>query len=529
MKRLFARAAALFAACALASCAGEPPPVPKDTLYRHLSGDPATLDPITTTEENGILVQELIFRPLIGLDEKGRPAPALARSWTVSPDGLEYEFGLDPYAEWEDGSPVTSDDVLFTIERIRDPKVPAINYRDLFAEVTAIETPDASTARVRFSVPYAERLLAFHVPVVSRAAYGRAKSAADVDRRPEGSGPYRLEKWDTNRTIALVRRAGVPETVAGFRRVVFRVVPDVTVRFRAGSRGELDEFRISRDQRSAAEASPDFPARNRILQVPQPIAAYVLWNVRDPFLADSRTRHALAHSWPREQTARQLYPPDGATLVSGPYLPGALENDPGILPPAYDPELAGRLLDEAGWRAADSGGARARGGREASIELLYPAAQAVYTALAEILRSSYRKVGVELVLRPLEWAAYSERADAGEFDALLLARVFLPPNPDPYPHFHSSQAPPRGQNYGSYSNPEADREMEAARREPDSARRLDAYRRVHRLLAADPPADFLWGADQFWGVSRKVDGITTSPLGLFHFLPGPLAWKPAAD
>jgi peptide/nickel transport system substrate-binding protein len=525
---MFARGAALFAAFALASCARAPHPPAKDTIYRHLAGDPATLDPVTTTEENGILVEEMIFRPLVGLDVHGRPTPALARSWTVSPDGMVYEFRLDPYAEWEDRSPVTSDDVLFTIERIRDPKVPAFNYRDLFEEVTGIETPDASTVRVRFSAPYAERLLAFNVPIVSRTAYSKVKSPADLDRLPQGSGPYRLEKWETNRAISLLRRDGEPGTAVGFRRVVFRVIPDLTVRFRAGSRGELDEFRIGRDQRAAAEASPDFAARNRLLKVPYPNEAYVLWNLRDPLLADSRVRQALAHSWPREEAARRLYPPEGAALVSGPYLPGAPENDPGTRPPSYDAALAARLLDDAGWRAGPDG-VRTRGGKRASLELLYPSGQPIYDALAEILRSSYRKVGVELVLRPLDWAAYSERSDAGEFDAQLTARVFLPPNPDPYPHFHSSQAPPRGQNYGFYRDGEADRAMEAARRETDPARRLASYREIHRLLAADPPADFLWGADQYWGISRKVDGVATSPLGLFHFLPGPLGWRPARD
>jgi peptide/nickel transport system substrate-binding protein len=529
MKRLLARAAGVLAVCALAGCAPRAPrPAPKDTLYRHLSGDPATLDPTTTTEENGIDVEEMIFRPLVGLDAQRRIVPALATSWAVSPDALTYEFHLDPYAEWEDGSPVTSDDVLFTIERIRDPKVPAFNYRDFFSEVTAVETPDASTVRVRFSVPYAERLLAFNLPIVSRAAYRRAKSPADVDRRPEGSGPYRLERWVTNQTIALVRRAGLPEGTAPFRRVVFRVLPEASVRFRAGARGELDEFRIDRDQRPTAASSQDFLARNRVLKVPQPIEAYVLWNIRDPFLADARVRRALAHCWPREEAARRLYPPDGAALVSGPYLPGAPENDPGTRPPAYDASVAAQLLEEAGWREG-RGGLRARDGRQASLELLYPSGPAVYSALGEILKASYRKVGVDLVLRPLDWAAYSERSDAGEFESQLTARVFLPPNPDPYPHFHSSQAPPRGQNYGFYRNREADRVMEAARRESDGARRLALYRQVHRLLAADPPGDFLWGADQYWGVSRKLEGVTISSLGLFHFLPGPLGWRPARD
>ena len=318
MNRTLVRVVALLAAGALASCARQPArPAPKDLLSRHLGGDPATLDPTTTNEENGIVVEEMIFRPLLGIDAASRPVAALARSWSVSADGLTYEFHLDPFAEWEDGSPVTSDDVLFTLERIRDPKVPAFNYRESFSGVTGIETPDASTVRVRFGAPYAERLVSFNLPIVSRAAYGRAKSAADLDRHPSGSGPYRLERWDTNQSIALVRRDNATPAVAPFRRMVFRIVPDPAVRFRAGERGDLDEFRISRDQRPKAEASPAFLAKTRILKVPQPLTAYLLWNVRHPFLADTRVRRALAHAWPREQTARQLYPPDGAALVSG--------------------------------------------------------------------------------------------------------------------------------------------------------------------------------------------------------------------
>ncbi len=527
MKRTLACTAAALAVCVLAGCGPRAPrEAPKDTLYRHLIGDPATLDPTTTTEENGLLVEEMIFRPLVGLDSERRVAPGLALSWTVSPDGRTFEFRLDPGARWEDGSPVTSDDVLYTLERIRDPKVPAFNYRESFADVTAIETPEPTTARVRFREPYAERLLSFNLPIVSRAAYSRAKSPSDVDRRPEGSGPYRLERWDTNQTIALLRRTDISEEAAPFRRMVFRVLPDPTVRFRAGARGDLDEFRIGRDQRRTAEASPEFLARNRVLKVPQPVEAHVLWNVRHPFLADARVRRALAQCWPREEAARRLYPPDGAALASGPYLPGSPENDAATRPPAYDPTPAARLLDGAGWRAG-AGGARERGGQKASLELLYPSGQAVTQALAEILREAYRKIGVDLALRPLDWAAYSERSDMGEFDAQLGARVFLPPNPDPYPQFHSSQFPPHGQNYGFYRNVEADRAMEAARRETDPARRLDLYRQVHRLFAADPPADFLWGADQYWGVSRKVEGVTISQLGLFHFLPGPLGWRSA--
>ncbi len=510
---------------AAVSCARrEPPAPPAAPLSLHLLGEPATLDPTMITDEEELRVVWMMFRPLVGLDRQLAIVPALAKSWTVSPDGLTYEFRLDPTATWDDGTRVTSDDVRFTIERIRDPKVHAASWSDSFEEVAAIETPDAETVRVRFSRPYAERLLAFNLPIVSAAAYGRAKSRAETDRAPVGSGPYRFASWEPNRAIRLTRRPDAGE--GGFAEVVFRVIPSDSTRFQAGARGELDEFRVSRDQRAIAESSPEFMSRNRLLRVPQPLEVLLLWNLRNPFLADGRVRRALSHAWSREDAAKLLYPPDGATLVSGPFPPGVPANAPDVAPAAFDTSLAGRLLDEAGWKS-DKSGVRRKDGRKASLALLVKAGRRIDGNLAEILRSAYAQVGVELKIVALDAAQVAERAQAGDYDGYLTARFFLPPNFDPFPYYHSSQHAPNGQNTGFYSNPEADRVMAQARLETDPEKRIGLYRQVHRLLAEDPPADFLWGADQYWAVSRRVEGVEVSPIGLFHFLPGPLAWRPA--
>src|SRR5712692_7607487 len=106
MKRLCLALAALGACLALFCERSQSKHSPdSDTLNRHLSGDPATLDPTTTSEELGLRVEDLIFRPLIGIDAKRHSVPGLAVSWSVSSDGLAYELRLDPSAKWEDGSP----------------------------------------------------------------------------------------------------------------------------------------------------------------------------------------------------------------------------------------------------------------------------------------------------------------------------------------------------------------------------------------------------------------------------------------
>jgi peptide/nickel transport system substrate-binding protein len=514
--------AALASLCG--ACARREAPVPATTIFRHLEGDPPTLDPTATNEELGMRVEEMLFRPLLDVDHSLRVVPALASSWSVSPDGLSYEFRLDPEARWEDGSAVTSADVAFTIDRMRDPKGSANVWKAAFEDLAALETPEPSRVIARFRKPYAERLLAFDVPIVSRAAFERNPRGAD--RAPLASGPYRLESWTARQQLNLVRRADRKKDALPFDRVVFRIIPESAVWFRAGSRGDLDEFRVSRDQRREAEGSPDFQSRARLLRVPQPVVVVVVWNCRNPILADPRVRRALALSWPRAEVARRLYPPDGAALISGPYPAGVPENAPDVPPPSYDPAASARLLDEAGLKPGPDG-MRRRGGRPVSLELLYTAGRTMDKNLGEILRDAYGKVGVELVLKSLDWAAYSQRFSAGEFDVLPTANYFLPFNLDPYPYYHSSEAPPKGSNMGFYRNPEADRLMDEAQRELDEARRRELYRSIHRVLASDPPADFLWSADQYWGISRRIEGVQTSPVGLFHFAPGPLGWRPS--
>jgi len=526
MKGLSRFLAALAVLAAVACGRPAENPTAKTTLLRHLLGDPVSLDPTTTTEEPGLLVDEMLYRPLVGIDANRKPVPSLAGSWTVSPDGLVYEFHLDPKYTWESGQPVTSDDVRFTVERIRDPKVPAPTWKAAYEDLAAIETPDAATVRMRFSRPYAERMFAFTLPIVSAVAFGVAKDPAETSRHPVGSGPYRLAAWESNEKVKLVRRDGAANADAHFDEIVFRVIPDPNVRYQAGLRGELDEFRLTRDQVKTAQASPAFQERLRILKAPQFVEPMLIWNCRQPFLADARVRRALAHAWPREEAARTLYPPDGATLSTGPYPPGVPENAPGLAAPKYDPAESARLLDEAGWKPGP-GGIRRKGGAKAAFELLEPTGQAIYGQVSEVLRGAYEKVGVELVVRALDWTAYAQRSDKGEFDANFYGRILVPPNLDPYPYYHSSQWPGGGQNIGFYKNAEADRVMEAARVEPDAAKRLEMYRQVERLFAADPPADFLWGAEQYWAMARRVEDVEVSPIGLFHFLPGPLGWRPA--
>ena len=495
-----------------------------DLLQAHLDSEPRTLDPILTTDTSGHVVESLLFTPLVGFDRKLSPVAGLAQSWSTSLDSRSFSFQLDPRATFDDGTPVTARDVRFTIERIRDPSVPAVARKSDFEDLESVETVSDRAVRVRFSRPYSERLLAFDLPILPEHVFrGGQKAAREYGRRPVGNGPYRFVRWDPGRAIVVERRRDPAGARVGIPRVVFRILPDPSTWTNAGLRGELDEFRVPHSVAPRLERNPRFYSRFRTIQVPRLAQTAIAWNCRHSFLSEAAVRQALRLAIPSSQIVESLYR-GRARLVSGPYPAGVVENAPDVPPPPYDPRQASALLERAGWRR-DSSGRVSKAGRGGSFVLLIPAGQNTSLQIAEILESEYGKLGVKMAIQALDWPALSARLAAGEFDACLSETVFYPPNLDPYVAFHSSQTPPNGQNTGFYRNPVVDRLIEAARAEGDRGKRLELYREIHRRLADDQPNAFLFTVDTLWAVHRDLRGVETSPLGLSLFQPGRRAWR----
>src|SRR5204863_565952 len=170
-----------------------------------------------------------------------------------------------------------------------------------------------------------------------------------------------------------------------------------------------------------------------------------------------RARRALTMLVDRAGIAKSLY--GGlATVSNGPVPPGLWSYDPALPPWPYDPAAAEKALDEAGFRRGKDG-IRARGATRFAFELTLGAGSDIQRQVAEIVQQSWRKAGIEVAIRPIEWAAFSTKVDAGDFEAAMLA-YNLDPNPDLAPNWHSSQVPPNGLNASFYRNPRADALMD---------------------------------------------------------------------
>ena len=502
--------------------------VPARTLTRRLFGEPGTLNAVLQTDVPEQLVLAYVSRNLFDFDAGLRLVPGLAERIDASPDGLVYTITLRPDAVWEDGIPVTPADAVFTIRKIADPATPSPLFKPLFEDFVSAEEVSDRSFRVAFRKPYAYRAMSFVLPLLPvRRFAGVPFDTAPENRKPLANGPYRVAAWKPQESILLERNPKAWGPPAFFDRILFRILPENDVAYRALVAGSLDETLMDASLKDRAAGDGGFAACCRVVEFYDLDYSYIALDTRLPFFSDARVRRALTMLLDREGIASHLYR-GSARVISGPWAPESPAYDPAVAPLPFDPAAAGKLLDEAGWRDTNRNGIRDRGGREFDFELLVSSGNTIGREIDETFASELARAGIRARVRTLEWASFVERLDSGSFEAASLASSAPDPNPDPYAYWHSSQWPPRGLNSGYYRNAEADRLMDQARTELDEGKRLALYHRLHRIFRDDAPAIFVVNSTKKYGLRRNLEGVESSPLGLFAIWPGPLGWRTAA-
>lgn len=504
----------------LASCSG---PVGKDqslVLKRRLEGEPQTLNALTATSDPENVVIALLQRNLLDYDEALNLVPGLADSVEADESRLVYTVKLRRGIRWEDGTPVSAEDVKVTLEALLDPETPALYRRSLFADLVKVEVVDPLTARATFRKAYSAQRDAFSLPLLPAHLYRGIDVATNpANRRPLATGPYRLASWEGT-TLRLVRNTQYFGEPPAFEQVVLRVVPESSSAFQGLLAGALDESRLNAVQRP--EAARAGTIREKTYD--EIAYTYLAWNNRLPQFADARVRRALTMLVDREAIARELY--GGlAKPANGPLPPGLWPHDPSLAPLPHDPARAAALLDEAGWRTGKDG-IRAKGADRLAFTLSFGGASDRQRQIVELAQRSFREAGVAMSLAPMEWGAFVEKVDTGEYEACSLS-LNLDPNPDLRPNWHSAQVPPSGMNHAFYRNPRADALMDEIASTFDRARAKALYAELQRVIADDQPFTFLHTVSVAWGVRERIGNVKTSPVGLWLFWPGGAAWQPA--
>lgn len=465
-------------------------------------------------------VDRLIFSALAAFDDRGLPHGDLAESWGISQDGKVYNFSIRSNAVWHDGQPVTSDDILFTVDLIRNDNLPLPDDLREFWKEVEVEALNDKTLQFRLPEPFAPFFDYLTFGILPKHILGDTPPESLIDApfnlKPVGSGPYIFKKLIMEegqiKGVILAANKDYYSTQPFIDQVVFRYYSDTQAAYNAYQQKEvLGISQIALDTLPLALKEPNINLHTG--RVPRLGLVYLkLDDPALPFFQDANIRRALLMSINRQAIIDQLMAGQ-AILADGPVLPGTWAYYEGIERIPYDPDMAVEMLKEAGYTVPATGGnVRAKEGISMAFEMVLPD-QEPYMTVAKAIQENWSKIGVQVDLKPVPYQELlSNYLESGKYQAALVdLDQGRTPDPDPYPFWHQSQIT-GGQNYSHWDDRQASEYLERARVRDDLAERTKLYRNFQVRWTNQIPALPLYYRVYSYAIDNQVQGVRIGPL-----------------
>ncbi|HEY3152744.1 MAG TPA: peptide-binding protein [Candidatus Binatia bacterium] len=529
-------------------------PVTGDWLVIHSLSDPEQLNPLTSNDASSSEVLGFVFESLLTREPRTlelKPLVATARP-EISQDKLTYTFKIRKDVRFQDGRPLTGEDVLFSVKAIKCPFVNAPFLRVYFNSLIDAELIDPHTVRFVTKEPYflnesvlggillmprhyydpenlLQRLTVRDLTRDPEKLPSEAKKFADqfnrnFNRNPLGSGPYKFGDWKTGREIELLRDLNYwgngKESIdqPHLDRLKFRVVNNMDaalVRLKSGSLDFMEALQPVQVVRGTN--SERFNREFKKYEYYAPTYTYIGWNNEHPIFRDKRVRQAMTYLTDRKQIVKSVLFGLGEVVDSHIYF-FRPEYDKSLKSYPFDPQKALALLNEAGWRDSDGDGVldKVIDGKKVPLrfEIKVNSGNAVRKSVALVLLDELKKHGIAASVRELDWTIFLNDVKNHQFDAVVLGWQMSTTEPDAYQVWHSSQAANKGSNAISYKNARVDEILEAYRREFDPQKRIQMYKEFQEIIHDEQPYTFLYVGKRVSAVHRRFQGVEVFPDGL---------------
>lgn len=479
------------------------------TLIDAMTGEPSGLIAMIAGESAASAIAGNIFNSLLRYDKNLELTGELAKSWEISADQRTITFHLKPNLMWADQHPLTSADVLFTWQKVTDDNT-RTPYGSDFKLVSIAETPDAQTFRVTYAVPYAPALdtwAGLHI-LPKHLLQNQDINNTAFARLPVGSHYYQLSDWKNGQYLKLSRNPHASQGQANIAHLLSRIIPDKAAQFLELSADNIDSMALNPIQYARIfPARPDLSKNVGLYKELGNSYSYMGFNLKRKPFDDLRVRQAINYAIDKQEII------DGVLLglgepVASPYKPGTRWSNPSLQPYPYDPNKARALLREAGFADTDGDGILEKDGKPFSFEILTNQNKE-REMTAVLIQRRLKEVGIEVNIRVLEWASFLGRfIKPKQFDAVVLGWS-LSLDPDQYGIWHSSQQAPGQFNFISYSNPQADKLLEAGRVELNPDKRMKIYHAFSKILLEDSPVVYLSAGYGLSAIHKRVKGIST--------------------
>ena len=475
------------------------------TLVR-LYADPPSIDPHLVSDATSSVITNEVFGGLVTLSLDYQPVLDLAESCSVSDDGLTYTFVLRENASFQDGSPVTAQDIKWSIERAADPDTLSTTAETYLGDIVGVKdklcTEEAQAAgectianEVRGVRVIDDRTIEFTIDAPK--AYFLAKLSyptayvLDQDQvtedgswldQPNGTGPFRLARYDIGELLILERNEhyhlGPPHIDS-----VHMILSGGTAMIMY----ENDEIHLTGVPWDDLPRvlDPNDPLNPELIQSWADFSVfYIGLNVNEPPFDDPKVRQAMNYAIDLPGIAENVLDNrvSQATGVIPPGFPSYNENLRGY---SYNPDLARELLESSTYADALASGDFPR----ITLTISGSFGAAVPTYL-EVMLEQWRSLGIEIDIQQTEWATFLQDVNDKKYQMFSLGWIADYPDPENFLDllFHSEN----NNNHTNYSNPEVDRLLEEARTERDRDRRFEIYNQVEQMILDDAPWVWTW-------------------------------------
>ena len=466
------------------------------SLVIALTQVPKNLDPIkyTGTYESNVM-RSIYNTMVIWTDDQQRIVPSIATSWEISDDMLEYTFEIRQGVKFHDGTDLTVDDVVFSLDRSANHS--AMGRLPGIAEVVKVDDTHMKLVLAAPNAALMARLTDMGNAIVSKAAVEALGD--DFNTAPIGTGPFKVSSFAQDDNVTLSKNADYWLVEPKLDEVVFKFIPDSSMLVNALFSGDVDMVTdVPGADIDKVKSNADF----NLQQMPAMNVYFAAMDLHEGPTTDLRVRQAISYALDIDATVKNIFKFGGGEKAVLPLPKLSWGYDESLESQAidsYDPEKAKALLAEAGY--ADG------------FDLTIVTPNKPYREKwAQIMQAQLGEVGINVTIDKLEWGAYSAKVSAGEAQIYLLAWTWYP-DPDFFltQFFHSGRLGTLGNGQG-YVNEEVTALLDSAISDTaDQDERAAMYSKVIELTLKDTPRIEGWHKQLNYGLNAKVKGFTVSP------------------
>ena len=486
-----------------------------------VAGEPLRVNPLFASENaaDQTLVS-LVFAGLTRVDDKGAAFPDLAETWTVSPDGLDYTFRLRSGLVWQDGTPLTSEDVVYTYGLLASPGLHEAPPLAAVLEGAQIGAPDAQTVTIALNKPFSPLPSYLALGILPKHLLGDLDFGQLYDslfnQQPIGAGPYRLEHLTPSEAVLVANPSYYLEQPF-IQRLELRFFPDDGAVLQALDAGQITAALFHQapgpNDMLALQSHPNL--RFTTLDTGEVTSVY--FNLNLPLFQDRGVRQALLYAVDRDALVKDVLG-GNAIRTDSPLPPASWAYAPTLTRYEPDAHQAGLLLDDAGWKLTD-GGVRFKDGKALAFKLS-TSTDPVHLAVAQTIAAAWNSIGAQVSVEAVgETDLVRSVLEPRNYEAVLFTQQHGS-DPDPYPEWHSSEATGSRGNIGAWRDPRVDTTLEEARAAPQPQRK-ELYATFQDLFAQEVPAIPLYTSTALYVQDAALQGVRVQLL----INPGDRFWQ----